>query len=149
MKHRGKARIRLLKTHRKTTELLEMTKEMLHQMTPLVHLHVVCNGLDAMRSGGNHRRHTPIFQLVAQGVAVVSSLCNQRLELDTSKQGVNADQIMALARKQHEIHQVAKGVDHHADLGAWPPPRERAMAWLRVPLWPRHRVGGAARWCRR
>ena len=35
MKHRGKAHIRLLKTHRKTTEPLEMTKEILHQMTPV------------------------------------------------------------------------------------------------------------------
>ena len=35
MNHRGVTDIGLLKTHRKTTEGLEFTKEGLHQMTPL------------------------------------------------------------------------------------------------------------------
>ena len=65
MYHRGVAHIRLLKTHRKTTELLEVTKEILHQMTPLVHLPVVVDLIDAIRS--NHRRRTALFQLVAAG----------------------------------------------------------------------------------
>ena len=74
-------------------------------------------------SGGNDRRCTAFFQFVAQGVAVVGSVCNQRLELDAVKQRRNADQIMTLARQQHKIYQVAKGVDHHADLRAWATPR--------------------------
>ena len=34
MNHRGKTHVRLLKTHRQTTELLEVTEEILYQMTP-------------------------------------------------------------------------------------------------------------------
>ena len=74
-------------------------------------------------SGWNHCRRATLCQLVAQGVAVVSPVGNQRLELDASKQGINADQIMALTRQQHEIHQVAKRIDYHADLRAWTPAR--------------------------
>ena len=123
MNHRGKAHLRLLKTQRKTTELLEITKEILYQMTPLIHLHVVVNGLDTIRSGGNHRRRITLLQLLAQGVAVVGPVGNQRLEFNAIKPGINADQIMALTGKQHEIRQVAQSVDHHADFGAWTTPR--------------------------
>ena len=49
MNHRGVTDIGLLKTHRKTTEVLEFTKEILHQMTPFVHLHVVVDLIDAIR----------------------------------------------------------------------------------------------------
>ena len=36
MNHRGVAGIRLLETHRKATEVLELAKVILHQMTPLI-----------------------------------------------------------------------------------------------------------------
>ena len=70
-------------------------------------------------SGWNHCRRATLCQLVAQGVAVVSSVGYQRLELNAIEQGSNADQIVALTRQQNEIHQIAKCGDHHADLRAW------------------------------
>ena len=85
MNHRGVADIRLLETHRKATKVLELAKEILHQMTPLIHLRVVLDLIDAIRPGRNHYRSATGLQLGAQLVAVVGFVGNQGLELDAIK----------------------------------------------------------------
>ena len=119
-------------------------------MTPLIHLRVVLDLIDAIRPGRNHYRSATGLQLGAQLVAVVGFVGNQGLELDAIKQGSNANQIVTLASaastNSTKLPSASTITLIFVQLGYL---ASDGKLWLRVPQLPQRRVGGAVRWCSR
>ena len=102
-------------------ELLELAEEVLDQMTRLVERLVVLALGYAIGLGRDHRALAGGGERFDDpGVGVVRLVGEQGVGGERRQEGVGAEQVVCLARRQQEADRVAQRVDQGVDLGAQP-----------------------------
>jgi len=86
-------------------------------MPPLIHLVVDGERRCTLRALGDHDPGATLIQIVDDPVCVEGLVGDQGTEPHTLDQRRDADRIVAVARQQHEAHQIAECIDQGHDLG--------------------------------
>lgn len=136
MDHGCEAVVGLVAARCDATELLEITEEVLDQMTPSVHREIALDIVGPVGLGRDHRERAAVVEFLAQPVMVEALVGDEGANLDPVEQRFGADAVVALARQQQETGQVAKRIDQGDDLGGQAAPRPPDGLSLRPPFAP-------------
>ena len=104
---------------RNRSVLLELTVEVLHEVSRLVHFLVV----EALKLPIAPGRNDELFSCRKQRlddalIGIESLVCQQGVGLHLGQKRVGTFQIMGLPRSQEEGQRIAKGIDHGMDFRA-------------------------------
>ena len=127
MDDRRKARVCFVIAGGDAAELVDLTEEVLDQMTPLVHLEVTGDCADPVGFWRDHGNRSPIGQVGADDVAVESLVGKKGAEIEIRQKRSNARSVVLLTGQQDEPHEVAQRIDQGDDLVV-KPARERPIA---------------------
>src|SRR4051812_18866751 len=116
MDHGGIAGIGLVVARGDTPKAFEAAEEVFDQMTPLVHLEVARNVLGTISLWRNDGKSTTLIQVSAERITIERFVGEQGCEGDVLEQGIDTGAVVPLAGQQHELQQVAKGIDQGDDL---------------------------------
>lgn len=108
--------ISLAGAHGDALELLELAKEILDQVSPLVDFPVECARVETIAFLRDDCLCTASVQFVEKPVRIECLVRKKRFEAVIFDQVRNADNVVALAREQHEVDEVSKRVCQGKDL---------------------------------
>ena len=117
MDHGSEACVGFLIAGCDASEGLERAEEVFDQMAPAIDLGVVGNAPCAVGLRRNDGDSSTVIQLGADPIDVEGLVGEQRVELDTLDQRLDADAVVALTRQQNEANEIAERVDQRQDLG--------------------------------
>ena len=86
-------------------------------MPPLVFFSVMLGISAGFLAERNDRVHVLGAQSFAQPAGIKSLIADQGQAMDASHESIKADDVVPLARQEHETDQVAERIDDHRDLG--------------------------------
>jgi len=117
MDHGGEALIGLVGAHGDAFELLELSKEVLDQVPPFVHLLVDGERLCATRMLGNNDLGAARVELGDNGVAVERLVGDQRVEGQSLDERRHTHCVEALSWQKHEAYEIAERIGERQDFG--------------------------------
>ncbi len=120
MDHGFEALIRFAGAHGNALELFEFTEEVFDEMAPLVHFGVNIDWVCPARMLGYDDLGAPGVQIVDYPIGVKGLVCKERAELQALNQRGYPNGVEAMARKQDETHQTAKGIGQSEDFRRHP-----------------------------
>ena len=83
------------------------------------------DGISAVAPGRDYRLHSSLFDLLADGISVITTISKESIDLivDQAEQQSKAVHIMRLSRRQHEARRKPPGIASGVELGGKPDSR--------------------------
>ena len=100
-----------------TFEFLELTEEILDQVTPFVHFRVDGDGVGAAGMLGDHDFRAAFVQVSKYPVCIEGFIGDQRSEADAFDQRRNANRIVAMPGQKFEADQIAERIGESKNFG--------------------------------
>jgi hypothetical protein len=114
--HRGEASIGLFVSRGDAAKRFDLTEEVFDEMTPFVFV-LVMRGMPAgPLAKRDDSLNVGVRQAVAQPVRVERLVADEGQAIDASHKSIEACDVVAMARQQHEADQVAERIHDRRDL---------------------------------
>jgi len=110
--HRSEAGIGLFVARSDASKRLDGTEEVFDEVTPSVLFRIVRGVSSRAFAQRNDRLDVPARQVLAQPVRIERLVADEGQTVDASHQSIEARDVVAIARQQHEADHISKRVDN-------------------------------------
>ena len=117
MDHGTEAVIGLVVARGNAPEFFELAEEVFDEMAPAIHVKVARDGARSVGLGRDHGCRAALIEFGTQPIHVEGPVGQQRREIEVLDERCHPDAVVALARQEHEAHQIAERIDECHDLG--------------------------------